>query len=177
MERLESRANDFGFRLARYDEIFDGLTLAEREVGNSLTSAETLAYIDSITHGANWVTGDPIDGFFVIVPLTESGVHALLDGHFSTTRPLKFWLCASGQACAGVYIGVIAGGSRTACARVMLAAARLRQEFFDDVYCFARGVTDEGRRAMRSLDMSPYPDETSALFIQKPSVQRKGEAA
>lgn len=177
LDHLESRAADYRFRLARYDEVFEGLRLAENAVGGELTSAGTLAFIDSVTHCANWVTGYPVDGFFVIVPLTELGVHALIEGRFSTERPLKIWLSQAGKDCAGVYIGVIAGANRAASGRVMLAASRLREEFFADVYCFARGVTNEGCRAMRSLSMRPYPNETSSLFVQEPLTKLKGEAA
>lgn len=177
LERLTERAARFGLRHARYDELCEGMKIATDVTGEDLSLPDALSYVDSVTQMSNWVTGDPVDGILVAAPLTDIGVTALLDGQFTVERPLKLWLSQRGRDCAGLYIGVIAGQSPDTRRRLMMATAVFRSEFFSDVYCFARGVTDEGRRAMLSLGMQPYPDKASSMYIQKPLLDHRGVAA
>lgn len=172
-ELITARAFALGFRHARYDELCDGLRIAEAATGERLSTADALSYVDSVTQLSNWVTGDPVDGVFVAAPLSDLGAAALLDGSFDVERPLKIWLSQRGRDCAGLYIGIVAGQSSETRRRLMMTVSVLRSEFFADVYCFARGVTDEGRRAMQSMGMTPHPHEGSSLFVQAPRTQNE----
>ncbi len=173
LEEMTGRAATYGFRHARYDEVYDGLQIAEAATGGRLSSAAALSYVDSVTQMSNWVTGEPVDGVMVVAPVSDLGALALLDGSFDVERPLKIWLSHRGRHCAGLYIGIVAGKSLETRRRLMMMLSVLRAEFFSDVYCFARGVTDEGRRAMRSLGMTPHPTEASCLFAQAPRRQKE----
>lgn len=150
--------------------------MAERVTGERLLDAETLSYVDSVTQMSNWVSGEPVDGFLVAAPLSQLGVEALLEDRFDVARPLKIWLSTRGRECAGLYIGIIAGQSDLSRRQLLMMISMLRSDVFADVYCFARGVTEEGCRAMRSMGMTPFPTDASRLFVQMPR-PAKGEVA
>lgn len=169
--RLAQRAEEFGFRRGEFLELKAGLLLAEALTGQTMATPESITWIDSLTGMTGWVTGSPVDGIFISVPLTGAGVAAVRDGSFIPGWPSLAHVCAEGERCAGVYIGIYAGATKESRRRVMMAAAVVRVDIFGAVPCFARGATDDGKRSMESLGFRPIPGGLPDLWGQEPMQQ------
>lgn len=165
---LAKRAAEFGFRRASFSDLEAGMALAAQLTGQAMATAASIHWIDSLTGMAGWVTGDPVDGVFITVPLSAAGTAAVQDGSFEPAWPSLPHLACVGEPCAGVYIGVYAGATKEARRRVMMSAGVTRVEFFAPVPVFARGATEDGRRSMASLGFSPVEGGLPDLWGQAP---------
>lgn len=165
---LYSQAAHLGFRRAGFAETCAGMQLAEQLTGQPMTSPESITWLDSITGMAAWVTGDPVEGVFITVPLSEAGAAAVRDGSFAPNWPALGHIAAEGEPCHGVYIGVYAGATKAARKAVMTAAGIIRVQLFAAVPCFARGATEDGKRSMASLGFSPVDGGLPDLYVQEP---------
>lgn len=174
---LTRRAAEFGFRRASHDELQSGLALAEHLTEQAMATPESITWIDGLTGMAGWVTGDPVEGVFITVPLSAEGVAAVRDGSFVPNWPALAHLACEGEDCGGVYIGVYAGITKEARRRVMMSAGVTRVEFFAPVPCFARGATEDGKRSMASLGFSPVEGGLAGLWGQDPLPVKKEQAA
>ena len=174
---LARRAAEFEFRRASYAELEAGLSLAERLTGQAMATPASIHWIDGLTGMAGWVTGDPVDGVFITVPLSTEGVAAVRDGSFVPAWPSLAHICCKGEACGGVYIGVYAGATKESRRRVMMAAGITRMEFFAPVPCFARGATEDGKRSMASLGFRAIEGGLPDLWGQDPLPVSQEQAA
>jgi len=174
---LALRAGEFEFRRAGYAELETGLALAEQLTGQAMATPASILWIESLTGMAGWVTGDPVDGVFITVPLSAEGAAAVRDGSFVPAWPSLAHICCAGDPCGGVYIGVYAGATKESRRRVMMAAGITRLEFFAPVPCFARGATEDGRRSMASLGFHPVEGGLPDLWGQDPLPVSQEKAA
>ncbi len=158
----------FGWRLAKSSEHVEMMALAEKLLGSRLTSAETIEWIHSVTGSTSWICGDPIDGIFIIVPVSPAGLEAIQTGEFDPSGPEKSHLAALGQTCSGVYVGAYAGATHEARKNVMMATVTMRVEGYGQVPAFARGATDDGVRSMESLGFQPAGFGADKLWMQPP---------
>lgn len=174
---LRKRAAEFGFRRADFDETQSGIALAEHLTEQAMATAESIRWIDGLTGMAVWVTGDPVEGVFITVPLSAAGVAAVRDGSFAPAWPALNHLACTGEPCSGIYIGVYAGITKEARRAVMMAAGVTRLEFFAPVPCFARGATEAGKRSMASLGFSPIEGGLPDLWGQEALPVQQEKAA
>ena len=158
----------FGWRLAKSSEHVEMMALAEKLLDSQLTSAETIEWIHSVTGTTSWVFGDPIDGIFIIVPVSPEGLEAIQSGEFDPSGPEKSHLAALGQTCAGVYVGAYAGATHDARKAVMMATVTMRVEGYGQVPAFARGATEDGIRSMVSIGFAPAGFGADKLWMQPP---------
>lgn len=165
--RLRSRMRDFGLRIAESPEVAPAVQLAEELTGSAMAEPLVVSRVHETTGMTAFVTGDPIDGVFLIIPLSERGVETVRSGTFTPGDPRPSHLCHKGKECFGVYIGVFAGQSRDARRNVMHASAILRVEIFASVPCFARAATEDGARAMASLGFAPAGEGLPELWVQE----------
>ncbi|MFN3911195.1 hypothetical protein [Hyphomonas sp.] len=176
-DALTRRAAEFGFRRASFDDLQSGLALAEHLTEQTMATPESICWIDGLTGMAGWVTGDPVDGVFITVPLSAEGVAAVRGGSFVPAWPALSHLACEGAPCSGVYIGVYAGVTKEARRAVMMAAGVTRVEFFAPVPCFARGATEAGKRSMTSLGFQPIEGGLPDLWGQEPLPVAQEKAA
>lgn len=174
LDRVRSRMEDFGLRIAEPPEVSPAVELAEALTGSAMAEPLVVSRVHETTGMTTFVTGHPIDGVFLIIPLAEAGVDAVRAGTFKPADPRAEHLCHNHEHCFGVYIGVFAGQSRDARRSVMHASAILRVEIFASVPCFARAATEDGARAMASLGFAPAGEGLPELWVQEALM---GEAA
>ena len=142
------------------------MALAENLLGSELAAPDVLARVNEVTGMTSWVFGDPLEGIFLIVPLSPSGLQALYTGEFNPGSPETEHLAARGTTCAGVYVGAYAGATHDARKAVMTATAVLRVQIFGQVPAFARAATDDGARSMVSLGFAPAGFGADKLWMQ-----------
>ena len=165
--RVTARAADFGFRHASIAELTEGIRLAESLMGSSIATPEAVMRMDVVTGMTAWVTGNPVEGIFLVLPLSPAGEQAVREGTYCPADPAPAHLAWQGRDVAGVYIGVYAGATKEARRAVMTAAAVMRVEMFAQVPSFARGATDDGKRSMASLGFSPLEGGLPDLWVQE----------
>ena len=165
--RVLQRAKDFGFRHAGMADLTSGIRLAETLLGSAIATPEAVARMDVVTGMTAWVTGDPVNGVFLVLPLSVAGERAVRDGTYNPAEPDPAHLAWQGREVAGVYIGVYAGATKEARRAVMTAAAVMRVELFAPVPSFARGATDDGKRSMASLGFVPLEGGLPDLWVQE----------
>lgn len=163
---MRSQMGAFGWRTAKPAEIPELVALGERLIGGQLAGAETIARVHAVTQLTAWVYGDPIEGLFLIVPLSESGLVAVQAGTFSPGDPDEAHLASVTAACAGVYIGIYAGETHAARKAAMTASGIVRVGVFSQVPCFARAATEDGARSMASLGWVPAEFGADDLWMQ-----------
>lgn len=157
----------FGWRIATSEEHAPMMALAEQLLGSQLTRAKTIEWINSVTRTTSWIYGDdPLEGVFIIVPVSPSGLEALQTGAFDPSDPDEAHLAADGTTCAGVYTGAYAGATHDARKAVMTATAIMRVQMFGQVPAFARAATEDGARSMRSLGFHPAGFGADKLWMQ-----------
>ena len=168
LAKLKCRAADFGFRLATFQEMNAAMEMAEGLVDVELASASAILEMDRITGMTAWVTGDPVDGVFLPIPLSEAGEAALLNGTYSVATPNPAHLAPQGQHTAAFYTGFYAGSTKEARRKIMMAAATFRMEMFGSVPSYARAATADGKRSMISLGFKPVEGGLPDLYRQEP---------
>lgn len=164
---VAKRAGDFGFRHAGIADLTAGIQLAESLMGSQIATPEAVARMDIVTGMTAWVTGEPVDGVFLVLPLSPAGEQAVRDGTYVPADPAPAHLAWQGRDVAGVYIGVYAGVTKEARRAVMTAAAVMRMELFAPVPSFARGATEDGKRSMASLGFTPLEGGLPDLWVQE----------
>lgn len=175
--RMIARWADFGFRRADPEELAAGIAVTEALIGTRLAPYSVISAIQARTGVSTWVTGDPVNGFFLIVPLTAKGVHAVRTGAFKPSDVRDEEIVRAGEPCSGVYVGVYSGATHEARKRVMTASAVLRFELYAPVPCFARGATEDGVRSMLSLGFIPVEGGMPDLFVHEAIIQQQADAA
>jgi hypothetical protein len=167
-EVLAARARDFGFRLADRDELQAAVSMAESLIDGKLASVDAISAMNVQTGMTAWVTGDPVDGIFLTIPLSAEGEAAVRNGSYVPAAPSSEHLATQGKDIAAFYVGVYAGSSREARKKIMTASAVLRVEMFGVFPAYARGATEDGRRSMLSLGFQEFEGGLPDLFIQPP---------
>jgi len=165
--RVERRAKELGFRHATIGELAEGIRLAESLMGSKIATQDAVMRMDVVTGMTAWVTGEPIEGVFLVLPLSPAGEQAVRDGSYCPADPAPAHLAWHGRDVAGVYIGVYAGATKEARRAVMTASAVMRVDQFASVPAFARGATDDGKRSMASLGFSPLEGGLPDLWVQE----------
>lgn len=163
-----SGMGSFGWRIATSEEHVPMMDLAEELLGSELVPAETIKWINSVTKMTSWVFGDPLEGIFIVLPITMDGLDAIHTGDFKPGAPEEHFLAAPGELCAGIYVGAYAGSTKPARKAVMMATAILRVQIYGQVPCFARAATDDGARTMASLGYHPTGFGADKLWMQAP---------
>ena len=164
----------FGLRHANDTERVAGLEVGERLTGNALISAEQLERVDRLTGMTCWVTGEPVDGIYITVPVTSAGRSAIEDGSFTPGKIDKTHIAVAGDNIAALYIGIYAGETKEARRNVVQASAVLRVELFSAIPCFARAATEDGARSMSALGFRPAGKGLPELFVSDP-IKAEGE--
>ena len=177
LARVAEKGAAFGFRRATRSELELGIALAESLMSSKIADPDAVAEMDRITGMTAWVTGDPVEGIFLTLPLSKQGEAAVRNGSYNPAVPDPAHLCANGEGCAAFYIGVYAGATREARRNVMTAAAVMRVELFSAYPCFARGATEDGRRSMERLGFTPYEGGLADLYVQEALTPVSGESA
>ncbi|MDX1294457.1 MAG: hypothetical protein R3265_16695 [Hyphomonas sp.] len=172
-----ARARDFGFRLATIDELAEAVDMAEALIDGKLASVDAIAAMNAQTGMTAWVTGDPVDGVFLTIPLTAAGEAAVRDGSYAPAAPVPAHLSTQGRAVAAFYVGVYAGRTRDARKKIMMASAILRVEMFGIFPAYARAATQDGRRSMESLGFQKFEGGLPDLYIQHPFQQAIEQAS
>ena len=165
---LVARAKDFGFRLATREELEAAVSMAENLIDGKLASVDSISRMNVQTGMTAWVTGDPVEGIFLTLPLTEAGEAAVRDGSYDPAAPRHEHLAAQGQGVSAFYVGVCAGKTPEARKKIMTASAVLRVEMFGVFPAYARGATEDGRRSMLSLGFQKFEGGLPDLYIQPP---------
>tara|TARA_X000001316_G_scaffold11823_1_gene4793 strand:- start:1161 stop:1739 length:579 start_codon:yes stop_codon:yes gene_type:complete len=165
---FERRAGDFGFRLATRSELDQAVAMAEELIDGKLASVDSIADMNNWTGMTAWVTGDPVDGIFLTLPLTEAGESAVRDGSYNPAKPLKAHLAKMGRCVSAFYVGVYAGKTYEARKKIMTVSAVLRVEMFGAFPAYARGATADGRRSMESLGFQKFEGGLPDLYVQPP---------
>ena len=176
VRRLENRMSDYDFRKADQSDLVQGVALAEHLTGLELASPDAILEMESITNHTIWVTAQPVEGIILSIPLTYTGMRAVRDGSYRPGAPNPEHLCAEGDWCYGLYVGVYAGATHAARKNIMNISATLRFEIFAEVPFFARGATPDGRRSMESLGFKPIEGGLKDLYVQEALVTARGVA-
>lgn len=171
------RTGDFGFRLADHEELQAAVVMAEELIKGKIASVEAIQDMNDHTRMTAWVTGRPVDGIFLTIPLTASGERAVRSGMYNPAKPALEHLAKAGQGVSAFYVGVYAGLTREARKKIMIASAVLRMEVFAAYPAYARAATDDGRRSMESLGFEPYQGGLPDLYVQRPLQNMPGKAA
>ena len=166
LKLMEKTAESFGFRLANSNEVGISVHLCEHLTGLETASAVEALAVQNVTGCSLWVYGNPISGFYYIMPLSADGEQALRDGSFNPRTPAVEHLTCPAGDCAGLYIGIYAGATHEARKAIMTASAVIRMQLFGTVPCYARGATEDGRRSMSSLGFSPVEGGLPELWGQ-----------
>jgi hypothetical protein len=177
LSRVAARAAEFGFRRANDAELAAGITIAESLMGSKIASPHAVRRMDDITQMTAWVTGEPVEGVFLTLPLTRAGELAVRNGTYEPGDPDEAHLCKPGAPCSAFYIGVYAGATRDARRSIMTAAAVMRVEIFSAFPCFARAATEDGLRSMLSLGFHPIIGGLPDLYGQEPLNLQNQDAA
>ena len=171
------RARDFGFRLANRNELEEAVGMAEALIHGKLASPAAILRMNKQTCMMAWVTGEPVEGIFLTLPLTAAGEAAVREGQYNPAEPLPEHLATGGKGISAFYIGVYAGKTREARKRIMIASAVLRAEMFSQFPAYARAATEDGRRSMESLGFQKFEGGLPDLYVQAPLQPVLGQAS
>lgn len=157
-----------GLRRCEPSKIEAALALGETLIGGALARAEVVYTLDMITKMTIWVTGDPIDGLYLIVPLTDEGRVGVENGEFNPADPALRHVAPANTPIFGLYVGCYAGATKVARRSVMSASASVRVSLYAPVPCYARGATEDGARSMTSLGFRRLSGGLPDLFVFDP---------
>lgn len=165
---VEAVMGRYGIVRCPSERMGETLALGEQLIRGSLARPEVVSTVDAITQMTIWMTGDPLAGIFLVVPVTEQGRAAIEDGSFTPGDPALRHIAPANTPIFGVYCGVYAGATRDARRAVLQAAGDLRMNVFSPVPVYARGATEDGARSMLTLGYRPVEDGLPDLFVSDP---------
>ncbi|MEE2877473.1 MAG: hypothetical protein VX593_00590 [Pseudomonadota bacterium] len=168
---MQNAMEQHGLRRCPQAQIEEALILGELLLQGSLAPAEVVYTLDAITHMTIWVTGNPIEGLYLIVPLTEEGRSAVEDGSFNPSDPALMHVAPANTPIFGLYVGIYAGATKDARRSIMAASATVRVALYAPVPCYARAATEDGARSMSALGFRPFDGGLPDLFIFDPVVR------
>jgi hypothetical protein len=177
LSQMNAVASKCGVRIANEAELSAAVAVTEALIGARLAPLPVISRLQAFTRVSTWVTGDPVNGFFLFVPLSEAGVRAVRDGSFVPSEISDGQTIADGTACAGIYCGVYAGATHDARKAVMTFSAKLRIALFGGVPCFARAATEDGARSMMSLGFKPAIGGMQDLYVWEAEPPAQADAA
>lgn len=157
-----------GLRRCTDNEVSAALKVGEDLMGAKLARTEVVATLDAITQMTIWVTGSPINGLYLIVPLTEAGREGVEGGDFNPADPALRHVAPANTPIFGLYVGVYAGATKDARRSIMAASATVRVNLYGPVPCYARAATEDGARSMKSLGFRPFEGGLPDLFVFDP---------
>lgn len=166
--QMENAMLDHGLRRCRPDQIEAALALGETLLGGTLARAEVVFTLDAITQMTIWTIGNPVEGLYLIVPLTQAGRLAVETGEFNPADPALRHVAPANTPIFGLYVGCYAGATKDARRAVMSASATVRVSLYAAVPCYARGATEDGTRSMTSLGFRPLEGGIRDLFVFDP---------
>ena len=177
IETVIAKAAEFGFRLATLAELTAGVALAESLLGSSIATPGQINDMNRITGMTAWVTGTPVEGIFLTLPLTYAGEAAVRDGTYTPADPDPAHLARQGHNVSAFYVGVYAGSTHRARKLIMTASAVLRVQMFGAYPAYARAATSDGQRSMESLGFRKFEGGLPDLYIQDAFFARPNRAA
>jgi len=157
----------FDLRPPKHNELLDGIAITESLLGQKIAKRSVIERLQDATRITVWVIGEPVDGFYIGLPLTLDGEESVRNGSFDPADPLPAHIAAAGEMCAGVYIGVYAARTKESRRSIMQASAMLRVQIFGSVPCFARAATEDGARSMARLGFAPVEGGLPDLYAQE----------
>ena len=165
---MENAMGEHGMIRCPAGAIGSALALGESLLGSSLARAEVVSTLDAITQMTVWVTGNPVNGLYLIVPLTEQGRVAVETGEYNPVDPAIRHVAPARTPIFGLYVGVYAGATKEARRNIMAASANVRVSLYAPVPCYARGATEDGARSMQSLGFRRFEGGLPDLFVFDP---------
>ena len=150
-EKMSDAMGAYGLRRCPIGDVKTALQMGESLLGSELARETVVVTLDAITQMTVWVTGDEIEGVYLIVPLTEEGREAVESGSFNPGDPALRHVAPANTPIFGLYIGVYAGATKQARRCIMAASANVRVSLYAPIPCYARGATDDGARSMLQL--------------------------
>ncbi|WP_300396170.1 hypothetical protein [Henriciella sp.] len=159
-----------GLRRCDPVQIETALALGESLIHSQLAPAQVVYTLDAISQMTVWVTGDPVEGLYLIVPLTHEGRVAVESGDFNPGDPALRHVAPARTPIFGLYVGCYAGATKEARRAVMSASAQVRVSLYGPVPCFARGATEDGARSMQALGFRRLQGGLPDLFVFDPIV-------
>ncbi|MCG8442957.1 MAG: hypothetical protein MI723_14230, partial [Caulobacterales bacterium] len=112
--------------------------------------------------------GEAYEGVNLFVPLGEQGVKDVLSGAFAPQKPEPHQVVRADAPLAGLYHWGFAGLTKPARRDIMQFSAAGLAEIGPHVPVFARGATEQGEGAIRSLGMEPLDAPIPNLFVSFP---------
>lgn len=145
--------------------------LSSSVLEGELAPVEHLMAMHERSGAAIWVFHEHgvATGFNLMAPLNAAGLDALATRRFDPKEIPLDWIAARGEPCVGVFHLGFGGVTRDARRAVMTASAAALATVLRPVPVFARALTEDGRRAMSSLDMRPRSDLMALLFEAPPA--------
>lgn len=165
--QMENAMQEHGLQRCRPDQIEAALALGETLLGGRLARAEVVFTLDAITRMTVWTIGNPVEGLYLIVPLTQEGRQAVETGEFNPGDPALRHVAPANTPIFGLYVGCYAGATKQARRAVMSASATVRVSLYAAVPCYARGATEDGARSMTSLGFKPLEGGIPELFVSE----------
>jgi hypothetical protein len=165
---MEDAMGAHGLERCPASALRSALTLGESLLGSSVARAEVVSTLDAITQMTVWITGNPVNGLYLIVPLTEQGRAAVESGEYNPGDPAIRHVAPARTPIFGLYVGVYAGATKEARRNIMAASANVRVSLYAPVPCYARGATEDGARSMQSLGFRRLEGGLPDLFVFDP---------
>lgn len=168
LERLDQAFESLDFKPVQPSDLGDFHALADELIDGEIASAEDIGRVQEWTrrslHMRRW-NGRP-DGFVASIPLSESGVSALLAGEFGFGNARREWVCGLDERASALLSWGLGGRTPYAQAAALRALLVGWRGFYADVRVYARARTTEGRALMRRLnfEICAYPDGAHELY-------------
>jgi len=168
LERLDQAFGSLDFEPVRMSEIDEFHALADELIDGEIATPEAIGRVQDWTrrslHMRRW-NGRP-DGFVASIPLSDSGVEALLRGEFGFANARREWVCGTQERATALLSWGLAGRTPHAQAAALRALLVGWRGFYSDVRVFARARTTEGKALMRRLnfEICAHPDGDNPLY-------------
>ncbi|OLF75409.1 hypothetical protein AWH62_06195 [Maricaulis sp. W15] len=179
LDRLDQAFGSLDFKPVQLSEIDEFHALADELIDGEIASAEDIGRVQEWTrrslHMRRW-NGRP-DGFVASIPLSDSGVAALLRGEFGFANARREWVCDTTEKASALLSWGLAGRTPHAQAAALRALLVGWRGFYADVRVYARARTTEGKALMRRLnfEICAYPDGASPLYGSTGFPQKLGD--
>ena len=179
LDRLDEAFGSLDFKPVQASEIDAFHALADALIEGEIASAEDIGQVQAWTqrslHMRRW-NGRP-DGFVASIPLSDTGVAALLRGEFGFANARREWVCGPEEKAVALLSWGLAGRTPHAQAAALRALLVGWRGFYADVRVYARARTTEGKALMRRLnfEVCAYPDGVNPLYGSTGFPQKLGD--
>ncbi|CAA0085286.1 Uncharacterised protein [BD1-7 clade bacterium] len=166
VQSIRNVAIDRQFHEATQPEIKYGFRKVHTLYGLTIGGVNEAVAVHETTKCSLWASGDPMEMFFYMIPLSGLGVTCIQSGLFSTSIPQRCHICSPLDDYEGLYVCAYFGTTPSANKTVVSAIRKIRCDVFTQKPCYTCAFSFDTKRILAGFGFRPVKGSFKNMWVQ-----------